>query len=347
MLWVLETERLRLRRFTEDDAAALFNLERDPEILRHIGRKPLADVDAYRRHIQSRFLPYYGQSDGYGPWAIIEKSSGDFLGGCSLKPAFDSPVAVEMGFHEKDVEVGYGLRRLSWGNGYATELVQALVRKAFKELGAVCVVANVSVANLGSIRVLEKAGLRQIGEPIYLQGEDQPSLKYVINRSQMVGIELTTPQQRALRRLVGILEESGAPYQFTGGFAGNLHGSRWPLHDLDGDVGQADLPRPAQLLRPYTTWPLGPYVDHEFELQLLRAEIEGVGIDISQVEEAYARVGGQRVPLGTSLLQRQRAPLLDMEVWVQSLDELISYKELLGRWVDVADLRALRFSPRR
>jgi hypothetical protein len=155
-------------------------------------------------------------------------------------------------------------------------------------------------------------------------------------------IGLTSSQERALRRLVSILGEAGACYQFTGGFAGNLHGSRWPLHDLDVDVTREGLPRLAELLRPYTTRPLGLYVDDEFELQLLRAELEGVEIDVSQAEEAYARVGGRRVPLNTSLARRQRVPVLDLEVWVQPLQELIAYKELLGRSADLADLRALQ-----
>jgi hypothetical protein len=157
----------------------------------------------------------------------------------------------------------------------------------------------------------------------------------------MLVIELTAAQERALRRLVGILDVAGACYQFTGGFAGNLHGSRWPLHDLDVDVARVDLPRLAELLAPYTARPLGLYVDDEFELQLLRAEVESVAIDISQVEEAYARVGGRRVSLGTTLAHRQRVSVQDMEVWVQPLRELIAYKELLGRAADLADLRAL------
>jgi regulation of enolase protein 1 (concanavalin A-like superfamily) len=155
-------------------------------------------------------------------------------------------------------------------------------------------------------------------------------------------IELTPAQEQALRRLVGILDEAGVRYQFTGGFAGNLHGSHWPLHDLDVDVPREDLPRLAERLLPYTTRPLGLYVDAEFELQLLRAEVEGVAIDVSQAEEAYARVGGQRVPLNTSLAHRQRALVLDLEVWVQPLEELIAYKEPLGRSADLADLRALK-----
>jgi hypothetical protein len=158
----------------------------------------------------------------------------------------------------------------------------------------------------------------------------------------MLSITLTALQEQALRRLVGILDGAAVAYQFTGGFAGNLHGSRWSLHDLDLDVAAADLPRLADPLRPFTTRPLGRYADHEFDLQLLRAEIEGVGIDVSQVEDAYAVRGGRRVPLGTSLARRVRVPLLDFTVWVQPLDELIAYKELLGRAADLVELRALR-----
>ncbi len=158
----------------------------------------------------------------------------------------------------------------------------------------------------------------------------------------MLTVALTAAQERALRRLVGLLNEGGACWQFTGGFAGNLHGSRWPLHDLDVDVARQDLPRVAELLTPYMTFPLGPYADDEFELVLWRGEIGGQAIDVSQAEEAYARVGGRRVPLDVNLARRRRVRVLDLEVWVQPLDELIAYKELLGRTADLADLRTLQ-----
>ena len=177
---VLETERLLLRHFTESDADALFRMESEPDVLRHVGRKPLADVDAYRNKIQTVFLPYYDKPGGHGAWAIIEKASGEFVGGCSLRRGMDADVATALGYGPDDVEVGYGLRKPSWGRGYATELVKALVRSAFTELGAVCVVACVTVDNRASIRVLEKAGLRRVGEPVCLPGEDVPSVKYAL-----------------------------------------------------------------------------------------------------------------------------------------------------------------------
>jgi RimJ/RimL family protein N-acetyltransferase len=181
---VLETKRLLLRHFTVADAEFLLHLEREPDVLRYVGRKALADVDAYRKKIQTTFLPYYDKPGGYGPWAIIEKISAEFVGGCSLRPGTDSNCAAEMGFGPDDAEMGYGLRKPSWGRGYATELVQALVRRAFTELGAVSVVACVTVDNLASVRVLEKAGLRRGGEPICLPGEDELSVKYALTKDQ-------------------------------------------------------------------------------------------------------------------------------------------------------------------
>jgi hypothetical protein len=163
----------------------------------------------------------------------------------------------------------------------------------------------------------------------------------------MLVIELNACQERVVRRLVGWLEEAAACYQFVGGFAGNLHGSPWPLHDLDVDVAKHDLPRLAALLEPYTYHPLGHYEDEEFRLHFLRAKVEGVEIDVSQAEEAYGRRDGKWVPLGVDLARRERVTVLGLNVWVQPLDDLIAYKELIGRQADVAELKSLQHRPRR
>jgi RimJ/RimL family protein N-acetyltransferase len=56
------------------------------------------------------------------------------------------------------VELGYRLRRQAWGRGYATEGSRALIRNGFTELGVRRVFATTMAVNLGSRRVLEKAG---------------------------------------------------------------------------------------------------------------------------------------------------------------------------------------------
>ena len=79
------------------------------------------------------------------------------------------------------MELGYRLRKAVWGKGYATEGSLALVRQGVYGPGTACVVASALAGNVASIRVMEKAGLRRVGE-FPLPGYDQPSVKYALDR---------------------------------------------------------------------------------------------------------------------------------------------------------------------
>jgi RimJ/RimL family protein N-acetyltransferase len=148
----LETARLRLRRLTPDDVANLVDLDADPEVMRYIsGGRPTP-----RAVVQDRVLPMmlacYERFPGFGFWAAIEKSSGDFLGWFCLRPHDEAGI--------DNAGLGYRLRRAAWGKGYATEGAHALVDKAFTELGVRRVFAMTYGENAGSRRVMEKAGLQ-------------------------------------------------------------------------------------------------------------------------------------------------------------------------------------------
>jgi RimJ/RimL family protein N-acetyltransferase len=147
----LETERLVLRRFTEDDVDNLFDLDSDPDVMRFLtGGAPTT-----REAIQTRFLPafrrYYEHSEGFGFWAAIEKSTGDFLGWFHFRPP--------EGSSPDEPELGYRLRKSAWGKGYGTEGSRALIRKGFTELGVRRVIASTYQDNIGSRRVMEKVGM--------------------------------------------------------------------------------------------------------------------------------------------------------------------------------------------
>jgi len=124
----LETERLMLRRFTEADAGNLFDLNGDPAVMRFLnGGRPIPR-DVIERETLPRILRSYERGDGYGTWAAIERSTGDFLGWISLQPREGAAPGA--------VALGYRLRRSAWGKGYATEGARALIRKGFAGLGA-------------------------------------------------------------------------------------------------------------------------------------------------------------------------------------------------------------------
>jgi len=159
----LETERLILRRFTEDDVDNLFDLDGDPEVMRFLtGGKP-TPRDVIQNQTLPRLLDYYERFEGFGCWAAIEKSTEEFLGWFEFRPPESS--------RSDEVELGYRLRRSAWGKGYATEGSRALIHKGFTELGARRVIAQTMAVNLASRRVMEKAGLEYV-RTFHLEWED-------------------------------------------------------------------------------------------------------------------------------------------------------------------------------
>jgi RimJ/RimL family protein N-acetyltransferase len=75
----LETDRLALRRFTEADEDNLFELNRDPEVIRFLNGGP-TPRDEVRTRIIPTFLGYYERFEGFGFWAAVEMATGQFLG---------------------------------------------------------------------------------------------------------------------------------------------------------------------------------------------------------------------------------------------------------------------------
>jgi len=118
----LETERLRLRMFREDDFESYASICADAEVMRYIATgKPFTRLEAWRH---KTFLIGHWQLRGYGPWAVEEKSSRRMIG--------------RIGFLDPDgwpgFEIGWTLAREVWGKGYATEGARRAMEYAFTEL---------------------------------------------------------------------------------------------------------------------------------------------------------------------------------------------------------------------
>src|SRR5215210_358480 len=177
----LETERLILRRLTDDDVDNLVELDSDPEVMQFISGGRPTPREEIERDFLPAFLGYYERYAGYGFWAAIEKSNGQFVGWFHFRPADpDRP---------DDVELGYRLRRWAWGKGYATEGSQALIEKGFAELGVQRVFATTMVVNVASRRVMEKSGLRLVRTfhqpwPDYIEGQEHGDVEYALLRSE-------------------------------------------------------------------------------------------------------------------------------------------------------------------
>ncbi len=152
---ILETDRLVLREWTEDDAEAAFAVFGDPEVTRFLGAsgRPHADIE-HTRAVLRRRIERTGSPRGCGNWAVVEKSTGMVIGGGGLEELERGP----------DVELFYHFRRDRWGMGYATELTRALIAYAFTTLNLPRVVGVAYPANPASHRVMIKAGMTHLGQ---------------------------------------------------------------------------------------------------------------------------------------------------------------------------------------
>ena len=165
---ILETDRLLLREYVEEDAEAFFKVNSDPEVLRYVPDKALLNVEQARQILIEHPIADY-RKYGFGRGACILKSTGEQIGFAGLK------YLEELG----EVDVAFRLMRTHWGQGLATEAALASVRFGFTDLGLKRIIGLVMPENLASVRVLEKTGLRY-AETVTFWGNQFS--KYIITR---------------------------------------------------------------------------------------------------------------------------------------------------------------------
>ncbi|MBW4534106.1 MAG: GNAT family N-acetyltransferase [Pleurocapsa minor HA4230-MV1] len=157
----LETDRLILRKLTQDDLDNLVQLDSDPEVMRFIN----GGIATTREAIANEFLPYatgyYKKSSDLGFWAIVERQNQEFVGWIFLRPEIDFKLLQQLNLAEPDaVELGYRLRQPSWNKGYTTEVAQALIDKSFTDSDINKISAWALTENKASTKVMQKVGLK-------------------------------------------------------------------------------------------------------------------------------------------------------------------------------------------
>ena len=145
----IQTDRLLLRHWREDDAEALFRWARDPEV------GPIAGWPAHRSVAESREIirTVLSAPEAY---AICRKEDREPIGTAELKLAGRSDIAQG----NDECELGFWLARPYWGAGLMTEAAKALIERAFTDLGMSKVWCAYYAGNDRSRRVQEKCGFR-------------------------------------------------------------------------------------------------------------------------------------------------------------------------------------------
>ncbi len=146
---ILETERLILRQLTTDDSVFILELLNDPSFIRNIGDRNVRTIDDACSYILNGPVASYAKN-GFGLYLVLLKETNESIGMCGL--------IKREGL--EDVDIGYALLPAFWSKGYAVEAARAAMAYGKDVIGLKRLVAIVDPANEGSIRVLEKIGLR-------------------------------------------------------------------------------------------------------------------------------------------------------------------------------------------
>jgi ribosomal-protein-alanine N-acetyltransferase len=148
----LETERLLLRQWRNEDLPNMASINADPEVMKYFPKllsrqESNSAVDKFKSLISN---------NGWGFWAVESTRDRTFIGLVGLhKPAYALPFGP-------CVEIGWRLARDCWGQGYATEAGTACLDFAFGELELHEVFAFTSVTNMKSRAVMERLDMENL-----------------------------------------------------------------------------------------------------------------------------------------------------------------------------------------
>lgn len=144
LIMIFSTYRFVLRRFSAEDALQLYHLNNDADVLRYTG-----DVAFESPQDALQFVRGYREYElsGFGRWSILDKK-GEFKGWCGLKKH-------SAGF----VDIGYRIKKTSWGQGIASEVALATLDYAKNHLKLKEVIGRTADENVASVKVLEKCGM--------------------------------------------------------------------------------------------------------------------------------------------------------------------------------------------
>jgi RimJ/RimL family protein N-acetyltransferase len=149
MAFTLETERLQLREFTPEDAGFALRQLNEPSFIENIADRGVRDLEQARAYLLNGPMSGY-ENNGFGLWAVVEKSSGQIIGMCGLikRPNLDH------------ADLGYAFLPEYFGKGFAFEACTASIAAASRDFGMPQLLAIVNPDNTPSRRLLEKLGFR-------------------------------------------------------------------------------------------------------------------------------------------------------------------------------------------
>ena len=178
----IDADRIRLRQITDDDVDSIYRIFSHPEVMRYWSTPPLVDRHAAAELVSE--IHDLFQRQVMLKWGIARKRDDEIIGTTTL---------FNLNLDNRRAEIGYGLDRAEWGNGYMQEALHALLDYAFNVLDLHRLEADVDPRNMNSIRTVEKLGFQREGylrERWQVGGEIQDALFFGLLRPEWEQLQL-------------------------------------------------------------------------------------------------------------------------------------------------------------
>ena len=157
---ILGTERLVIQKWKISDAERLFEICRQPKVMKHIGTgKAYKTIEEAEKFLN--WAEEFQANNNFCRWAVVEKSSGEIVGSCGFVRLKET----------EEIEFGYLFDEKFWNRGFATEAARECLKYGFGNLGFREIIALTGSEHFASHNVLEKIGFLKRGIEIY-DGEE-------------------------------------------------------------------------------------------------------------------------------------------------------------------------------
>ncbi len=173
---LLETERLILRKVTLEDIEDMHQYGSDEEVSKYVTWNTHETISDTKDFVEFVLTKY--ENKQVSPWGIVYKENGKFIG--TIDFVWWQP-------NHKTAEIGYVISKEYWGKGLTTEVAKEIIKFGFEEMDLVRIQARCDVDNIGSARVMEKAGMSFEGiirKGIFVKGKHRDIKMYSILKEE-------------------------------------------------------------------------------------------------------------------------------------------------------------------
>ncbi|MGB0895381.1 MAG: GNAT family N-acetyltransferase [Parashewanella sp.] len=178
---VPDTKRLQFELMSEKDLHLFHELDKDPLVMQHInGGKPRTLEDLTSNTLP-RINAFTHIENGWGMWKVSTKENSEFIGWILIRPMAFFCEQPQL----DNLEIGWRFKPSSWGKGYATEAATNIMSALVKSKKYQYVTAIAAEANMASINVMRKLGMKYLEKKYYQDANFQGEvIVYQIQLSQ-------------------------------------------------------------------------------------------------------------------------------------------------------------------